>query len=170
MTIDLDDLRRQLRSSEVEVVLDALIDIGKGGAQALADEVAGLLRHEDASVRGAAIQVLGFYWQRDGYRGVAEEMISGETDPEVRAAALMAWAAYYANSRDPRVMRRLDAILRDVGEDEFVRASAYPALLSVGALPKTQWPRDLDVFGDIAGGVAWPLVERLMQGLTPPAS
>lgn len=161
--VDIEELREQLGSDDVDTVFDAIIDIGKKGVYSLEPEVQRCLESPEAAIRSAAIKVLAFYWKQDVYRLRADVMSRTDPDEEVRGTALMAWSGYYAGTRDAGVMRRLHDLLCDPDENEYVRAQAYPALLAVAGLPPAEWPRQTSIYGDIQGGVDWALVERLMS-------
>lgn len=158
-------LRAQLRSSDEDEIYSALIDIGREGLVEMRADVERFLGHDEPELRSAAIRVLGFYWELDGHRQTADRMWRTDPDDEVRAVALMAWGKYYAGSRDPSVLRTLLGLLNDVGAIEDVRAQAWPSLLSVAAVPKEKWPRDLAVYGRIDEAVDWPLVYEIEDSL-----
>ncbi len=159
----LEALRKQLASGDLDLIFDALMDAGKDGHQELRADVEPFLEHPEGELRGAAIRVLAFYWQLPEYRERADQLWREDADEEVRGAALMSWATYYRETGDPDVMQVLVDLLTDDEEVEDVRAIAWPSLLAVSGLPKSEWPDRTAVYGDIDDGVDWGLVDKLLE-------
>ena len=157
-------LKQQLSAEDPDDIYDALIDIGKGGLESLAEAVAPFLTHRKGFLRGAAIRVLAFYWQLPEYRETAERMWRSDHDEEVQGIALMGWAQYAAGSKDPAIQRILIDLLLDSDAGEELRAQAWMSLVSVAGIPHAQRP-EYARYGHVDEDVDWDLVERLESAL-----
>jgi HEAT repeat protein len=94
-----------------------------------------LLNHEDAIVRYNAINSLGFEFADKACRDKLIKIATGDSDDDCRRVASAALGSIYQNSKDKKIMLALsDVALRD--SDEYVRSSAYKAVLIVNGLPK----------------------------------
>ena len=158
-------LQQQLSAADPDDIYDALIDIGKGGLESLAEAVAPFLTHRKGFLRGAAIRVLAFYWQRPEYRETAERMWRSDHDEEVQGIALMGWAQYAAGSKDSAIQRTLIDLLLDTDAGEELRAQAWMSLVSVAGIPHDQRPEPAR-YGHVDEDIDWDLVDRLESALS----
>lgn len=154
------DLRDDLRSTDVEVVYDALIDAGKQGHRDLKELVEAFLTHPDGGLREAALKTLAFYWRLPEYRPVAMRMIRDDDDLDVRAAAAMALGGYAGDL--PDVLRLLLDVALDADEDESVRDMAYSAALIRAGVSKAEYPMNR-TFPGFERRADWRLLLRLVE-------
>ena len=97
------------------------------------------LTDQEPAIRRAALKVLAFYWEPDGYlAGVCELMSVGDLDQNVRIAAVAALGICYVGTRNRRIGRLLATIICDNEDSTEVQAVAYFALLSLdGTIDKS---------------------------------
>ena len=157
---DLLIFKRRLAATCSDEIHDALIDIGKAGLDSLASDVAPFLTHPKCFLRGAAIRVLAFYWQKPEYRETAERMWRNDPEEEVQGIALMGWAQYAAGSKDPAVQRTLIDLVRNTDASEELRAQAWMSLFSVLGIPSDRRPAHVR-YGHVDEDVDWQLLEQL---------
>ena len=137
-------LIEMLSSPDRREVMGAITRIGKQGHPELAHELFPFLTHSDPDYRSLAIQSLGLFLQIPEAKTRALAMLATNPDPddEVREAALIAWFAYYRDSKDVEVMRMLLSIVRDKNVDKSFRGSAYLGLLRVSGFNLAEAPYD----------------------------
>ncbi len=157
------DVEKLLGSPNETEVYSALIKLGKAGEREHERAVARFLEHASAKLRGAAIRVLGFYWRLPGYRDRAERMTREETDAQTRSSAIMAWCAYTAGTKDPRVLRELYAIFHDTAASTQVRQAAYLGMMEVVGLSRAEQAKAVPS-GPFDASIDWDLVRRLLDG------
>jgi HEAT repeats len=147
-------------SQNPATIVDALMCVAKGDYRALLPDVSRLLQHAAGEVRAEAIVVLGFYFRQPEAREIAEQMMEHDPDPWARYQATDAWAAYWHETRDPVVSRRLYDMATDTERDPLPRAAAARCLCYVVGLP----PREVLHFdaGDI-DTVDWRPYLRLVE-------
>ena len=162
---DLATLKERLSTACPDEIHDALIDIGKAGLESLADDIAPFLTHPTCFVRGAAIRVLAFYWQKPAYRETAERMWRTDPEQEVRGIALMGWAQYAAGSKDPDVQRTLIEIVRNTEACQELRAQAWMSLFAVLGIPPERRPAHVP-YGHVDEDVDWELLEQMARALS----
>jgi len=163
MNDELKELEEALESYDHDDIYSALIRIGKGFHYEFKDKVQAFLNHADAALRAAAIRVLAFYWQMEEFKDSAERMSVWDEDEETRSVALMGWAAYYEDTNNKEVMRRLYDTLRNKDEPDMVRLTAYTAMLCVSPLQAPSWPAHIPGIENVDEEADWDLVEQLLR-------
>lgn len=146
-----------LRSTDVEVVYDAIIDAGKQGRRELRDAVESYLGHADAGLREAALKTLGFYWALPEYEEVAVRAIRDDEDLGVRSAAAMALSGYAGRE----ALAVLLEVALDQREDESVRDMAYASALVRAGISKQDYPMR-SMFPGFEQRADWKLLARLV--------
>ncbi len=156
-------LTAPLRSANASDVYSALIRIGKEGHRELEAEVVPFLESGNAELRGAAIRVLGFYWTLPAYRERAAEMVRSERDPDARSVSIMALSSYYADSKDPEVLKTLYALTVDTTQEFRVRSAAYSGMMAVAGIPGIERAKAMPL-GSMDESINWELIERMLAG------
>jgi hypothetical protein len=129
------ELRKSLMSKDIDVLYDALVDIGKGQVRDLESEVWKFLDHDDNGLRNQAVMTLGVRLAVPEFRDRALKMWKTDPDDSVRCSALASWAGYYQRSNDREVIAALNEVLRNESENVIVRTEALRGLFEVTGPP-----------------------------------
>ncbi|ABC29818.1 hypothetical protein HCH_03052 [Hahella chejuensis KCTC 2396] len=160
-------LKEKLASEDIDDIYDALIDIGKTDCYELMEDVRRFLQHLEPDLQRAAIMVLGIYWAVPDFKHELVPLMSKDVDDDVRATALINWVGYYAGTKDPAVLLRLNDLLRDKTEDIFVRMEALRGLFRVAqsGIDDTLM-RQLErapSYAEFESLIPWELVDKLIE-------
>ena len=95
---------------------------------------AAFLRHPKKDVRRAALSALSLYWKRDptdDCAAVIKDVALNDSEPVVRAIALVVLGGFYKNTQDPKIGRLFAECIADDTESTALRKAAYGALCSL---------------------------------------
>jgi hypothetical protein len=161
----LGDLRAG-RIAEVNLY-GAIIELGKAQVYEAQPDIEPLLRSDSATLRSAALQVLGMYWQRDEYRQTTIDMVQHDQDEQVRNLAASIVGTYYRNTNDLDILHLLATVVADTNEDYIVRRTAYAAMRSIVAYDPQEFMRirmRLRTQSDLENDVDWAFVNQHVHG------
>lgn len=148
-----------LASADPEDVYDAIIDIGKQGHPELADRVVPFLASATGFLREAAVRALVFHLRLPAYKAQAIQMLTGDPDPGVRAAAAMGLNTFAMT--DPGLVRQLVTVALDTAEQEAVREAAFLAALVGAGIERPEFPKAAWVPG-FERNADWGLLARAL--------
>lgn len=113
----------------------AHFDTGYAGCDSLRREaepiIVGFLAHDDPQIRYIAISVLTVHWDLRQHAGVLTRMGLSDPAEEVRQIAVSGLGWLLRGTLDKDATHLLIGILRDCTVPEFIRETAYEALLEV---------------------------------------
>lgn len=122
---------KQLSSSDIDDVYDALIDIGKKDFREYESRIRSFLHHQETDIRRAAIMVLGCYWNIASFVEELYTIWKEDEDDDVRVTALICWVGYFLKSKNRNIINELKVLSKDSQEDIFVRLEALRGIVNV---------------------------------------
>jgi hypothetical protein len=94
------------------------------------------LTHPQANLRLAAIMVLKDHWKPDAsFVATCEMMVLNDTDPEVRAVAVVTLAGCYKGTDDRRVGGVVARVVQETSAPLSLRRAAYRSLFQIRGMP-----------------------------------
>lgn len=125
------------------------------------------LFHPKRKYRFVALSLLEFKWGlTQEIADICEDLALFDSDPEVRALAVMNLSRYYAGTGNIRIGVFLASLVYERNEDQRVREAAYWGLLSLSETPKIQRPWILDF--RFPRDVNWRFVNSFLEIGTVP--
>ncbi len=89
------------------------------------------VEHKNDHIRNAVRMVLGHYWQLPEFEPILDRLIEVETDTVLKLGAIRLWFAYYKQTQNLRVIKRLLKFIENPGCSILIRSDALRGVYSV---------------------------------------
>lgn len=154
---------------------DALIDVGKKKIHVLKEELYPYLKDIYPPFRVEAIKSLGWdtRLKLPTFKNKAYEIWKTDPEEEVREVALISWAGYYYETKDPEVLQELYDIAKSENFPVETRRSALVCLMDVAntQVDKSEQTRILfdesESHIEFNAIVDWALINQIMKTCIP---
>lgn len=154
---------------------EALIDVGKNRIFELKEEIYPYLTDNFPTFRLEAIKSLGWDTRLKllTFKSKAYEIWKTDPEEEVREVALIAWAGYYYETKDPKVLQELYDIAKSENFSVETRRSALVCLMDVAntQVDKSEQTRILfdesEEHSEFNALVDWDLINQIMKTCIP---